>query len=104
VLQDLGAHAGPRLALYLKEPGTAVFSLASVTSEAEATAARRELSSWLGKLSLDTLVAQDVLIAACEACANAIEHGYRGFPAGTVRLRVEVSGADVRTTVADSGG
>ncbi len=57
----------------------------------------------LGQLSMDTLVAQDVLIAACEACANAIEHGYRGSPSGTVRLRVQVTGPDVVITVSDCG-
>ena len=64
---------------------------------------RRQLRDWLGRLSMDSLVAQDVLIAACEACANAIEHGYRGSPAGTVRLRVEVTGPDVVITVSDQG-
>jgi PAS domain S-box-containing protein len=64
---------------------------------------RRQLRRWLGRLSMDSLVAQDVLIAACEACANAIEHGYQGSPAGTVRLRVEVTGPDVHITVSDHG-
>jgi PAS domain S-box-containing protein len=64
---------------------------------------RRQLRGWLGRLSMDSLVAQDVLIAACEACANAIEHGYRGSPAGTVWLRVEVTGPDVLITVSDHG-
>jgi anti-sigma regulatory factor (Ser/Thr protein kinase) len=48
-------------------------------------------------------MAQDVLIAACEACANAIEHGYRGAREGIVRVRLEVSGADLRVTVSDRG-
>ena len=64
---------------------------------------RRQLRSWLGQLSLDPVVTQDVLIAACEACANAIEHGYRGQRAGMVRLRAEASGPDLLLTVADRG-
>jgi PAS domain S-box-containing protein len=64
---------------------------------------RRQLRAWIGRLSIDALVGQDVLIAACEACANAIEHGYRGTPAGTVRLQVEVTGSDVLITVSDHG-
>jgi PAS domain S-box-containing protein len=64
---------------------------------------RRRLRAWIGRLSIDSLVGQDVLIAACEACANAIEHGYRGTPAGTVRLQVEVTGSDVLITVSDHG-
>jgi PAS domain S-box-containing protein len=64
---------------------------------------RHQLRAWIGRLSIDPLVGQDVLIAACEACANAIEHGYRGVPAGTVRLQVEVTGSDVLITVSDHG-
>ncbi len=64
---------------------------------------RRQLRAWIGRLSIDALVGQDVLIAACEACANAIEHGYCGAPAGTVRLQVEVTGSDVLITVSDHG-
>jgi anti-sigma regulatory factor (Ser/Thr protein kinase) len=70
----------------------------------ELAAVRRQLRGWLGQLSLDTVVAQDVLIAACEACANAIEHGYRGSREGIVRVRLEVSGAGLRVTVSDRGG
>ncbi len=64
---------------------------------------RRQLRAWLSQLSLDPLVAQDVVIAACEACANAIEHGYRGVPGGTVGLRVEAAGRDLVITVSDQG-
>jgi PAS domain S-box-containing protein len=64
---------------------------------------RRRLRGWLSQLSLDPLVAQDVLIAACEACANAIEHGYRGSSRGTVSLQVEAAGRDLVITVADRG-
>ncbi len=69
----------------------------------ELATVRRLLRTWIGLLSIDSLVGQDVLIAACEACANAIEHGYRGAAAGTVRLRVEVTGSDVLITVSDHG-
>ncbi len=64
---------------------------------------RRQLRGWLDQLSLDPIVTQDVLIAACEACANAIEHGYRDERAGTVRLRAEASGPDLLVTVSDRG-
>jgi PAS domain S-box-containing protein len=69
----------------------------------ELATVRRQLRAWIDRLSIDSLVGQDVLIAACEACANAIEHGYRGAPAGTVRLRGEVTGSDVLITVSDHG-
>jgi anti-sigma regulatory factor (Ser/Thr protein kinase) len=43
------------------------------------------------------------VIAACEACANAIEHAYGGARPGTVRLRLEIGGADLVITVTDHG-
>jgi PAS domain S-box-containing protein len=64
---------------------------------------RQQLRAWLSQLSMDPVVAQDVVIAACEACANAIEHGYRDAPGGTVGLRVEAAGRDLLITVSDQG-
>lgn len=69
----------------------------------ELAAVRRQLRGWLGQLRLDPAIAQDVLIAAGEACANAIEHGYRGAREGIVRVRLEVIGADLLVTVSDRG-
>jgi len=64
---------------------------------------RRKLRAWLGQLSLAAETAQDLLIAACEACANAIEHGYHDRPAGTVRMSAEVAGPAIQVTVSDHG-
>jgi serine phosphatase RsbU (regulator of sigma subunit)/anti-sigma regulatory factor (Ser/Thr protein kinase) len=64
---------------------------------------RRELRRWLRRLSPGETLVQNVLIAVGEACANAIEHGYRDSAPGTVRLVIEVSGTDIRITVTDNG-
>ncbi|MGW1560469.1 SpoIIE family protein phosphatase [Streptomyces sp. NPDC002144] len=65
--------------------------------------ARHALRDWLTRCDMPRRVAQDVLIAAGEACANAIEHGHRDTPGGDVRLAAEASTDTVRVTVADTG-
>ncbi|GAB3163528.1 SpoIIE family protein phosphatase [Microbispora hainanensis] len=64
---------------------------------------RKALRSWLGQCDLPTQIVQNVLVAAGEACANAIEHGHRHAPGDIVRLRAEASVDNLRLTVADTG-
>jgi anti-sigma regulatory factor (Ser/Thr protein kinase) len=63
---------------------------------------RAALRSWLGRSGLSRRAAADVLIAAGEACANAIEHGLRNA-SGQIRLTAEVSVTRLRLTVRDTG-
>lgn len=64
---------------------------------------RKALRSWLGQCDLPPGTVQNILVAAGEACANAIEHGHRHAPGESVRLRAEALVDDLRLTVADSG-
>ncbi|MCE6998335.1 SpoIIE family protein phosphatase [Saccharothrix sp. S26] len=64
---------------------------------------RRTLRSWLEQCGLPPQAMQSVLVAAGEACANAIEHGYRGTTPDEVRLRAEALVGDLYLTVADTG-
>ena len=48
-------------------------------------------------------LAQDALVAAGEAVANAIEHGHRDHPGQEIRLLAAVTADRLRLTVADSG-
>jgi len=64
---------------------------------------RRALRDWLARCDLSQRAAQDVLVAAGEACANAVEHGHRDAPGQPVRLRAAVTASQLRLTVADSG-
>ncbi|MEU3838796.1 SpoIIE family protein phosphatase [Streptomyces sp. NPDC028635] len=64
---------------------------------------RRALRSWLDQCELPPNAVQNVLVAAGEACANAIEHGHRHAPGEAVRLRAEALVDTLRVTVADSG-
>ncbi|MER7495642.1 SpoIIE family protein phosphatase [Streptomyces pharetrae] len=64
---------------------------------------RKALRSWLDQCDLPPNTVQNVLVAAGEACANAIEHGHRDTPGEAVRLRAEALVDNLRLTVADSG-
>ncbi|GAA3117999.1 SpoIIE family protein phosphatase [Streptomyces rameus] len=64
---------------------------------------RKALRSWLAQCDLPPNTVQNILVAAGEACANAIEHGHRHAPGEAVRLRAEALVDSLRLTVADSG-
>jgi serine phosphatase RsbU (regulator of sigma subunit)/anti-sigma regulatory factor (Ser/Thr protein kinase) len=67
------------------------------------TPVRAALRSWLGRCGLSRRMTQDVLVAAGEACANAIEHGHRDAPGRDIRLRAEAMVTRLRLTVTDTG-
>ncbi|MBW5420377.1 SpoIIE family protein phosphatase [Streptomyces sp. BG9H] len=64
---------------------------------------RQALRTWLERCQLSPQTAQSVLVAAGEACANAIEHGHRHTPGEPVRLRAEAYVDDLRLVITDSG-
>ncbi|RPK56820.1 Sensor histidine kinase TmoS [Streptomyces sp. ADI96-02] len=64
---------------------------------------RKALRSWLDQCDLPPQTVQNVLVAAGEACANAIEHGHRHRPGETIRLRAEALVDDLHLSVVDSG-
>jgi serine/threonine-protein kinase RsbW len=64
---------------------------------------RKDLRGWLASHAVDDESAQAVLLACSEAVANAIEHGYRDDPFGTVEVAATVSREVVEIRVADHG-
>ncbi len=64
---------------------------------------RSALRSWLGQAGLGADQVQNVLIAAGEAVANAIEHGHRDRPEGTVSLHATALVDRLHVTVTDNG-
>ncbi|OBK52128.1 histidine kinase [Mycobacterium kubicae] len=64
---------------------------------------RAALRSWLRQAGVEPEQIQDVLIAAGEAVANAIEHGHRDRPEGTVLLQATAVVDRLWVTVTDSG-
>jgi anti-sigma regulatory factor (Ser/Thr protein kinase) len=45
----------------------------------------------------------DIVLAVNEACANSIEHAYRGHEPGKVRVEAENDGARVHMRIVDTG-
>ncbi|MFF0490990.1 SpoIIE family protein phosphatase [Nocardia sp. NPDC004068] len=64
---------------------------------------RHALRDWLRRSDIPRALAQNILVAAGEACANAIEHGHRDAPGQDIRLRAEVSMNRLELTVSDTG-
>ncbi|MFF9204949.1 SpoIIE family protein phosphatase [Streptomyces sp. NPDC014986] len=64
---------------------------------------RQALRTWLERCRLPPQTARNVLVAAGEACANAVEHGHRHAPGEPVRLRAEAYANDLRLVVTDTG-
>jgi anti-sigma regulatory factor (Ser/Thr protein kinase) len=46
---------------------------------------------------------EEVLVAASEACTNALEHAYQGRAAGVVELRATMTAGNLEVVVADRG-
>jgi serine phosphatase RsbU (regulator of sigma subunit)/anti-sigma regulatory factor (Ser/Thr protein kinase) len=64
---------------------------------------RAALRSWLTRARVDPDQAHDMLVAAGEAVANAIEHGHRDSPEGIISLRATALVDQVQLTIADTG-
>ncbi|MET7950988.1 SpoIIE family protein phosphatase [Micromonospora sp. NPDC005324] len=64
---------------------------------------RTALRGWLERCGLDPTSAYNVLVAAGEACANAVEHGHRDNPGGRIRLRATATADGLHLSVTDSG-
>jgi PAS domain S-box-containing protein len=64
---------------------------------------RHELAAWMRAAAVPDERIADIVLAANEACANSVEHGYRGHTPGRVRVDGENDGARVRLTITDDG-
>ncbi|WP_341716212.1 SpoIIE family protein phosphatase [Micromonospora sp. FIMYZ51] len=64
---------------------------------------RSALRNWLDRCGLAPASAYNVLVAAGEACANAIEHGNRDSPGGRILLRAAATADDLRLSITDTG-
>ncbi|WP_327167264.1 SpoIIE family protein phosphatase [Streptomyces subrutilus] len=64
---------------------------------------RKTLRGWLDQCDLPPTTVQNVLVAAGEACANAIEHGHRDAPGDTIYFRAEAYVDKLHLTIADTG-
>ncbi len=111
-LADLADHVMTRLApdagyeddvavLLYRHPGPLDLTFPAVADQLPVT--RAALRDWLARADIPPSTAQDALMAVDEACANSVEHGYRGVEPGTVRLHAEATVSDLHLSIADSG-
>lgn len=80
----------------------------SLTIESEAAAdeladIRHRLMAWMRDSAVPQDLVADVVLAVNEACANSIEHGYRGQQPGKVRVDAGSDGAELQIRITDSG-
>jgi anti-sigma regulatory factor (Ser/Thr protein kinase) len=73
------------------------------TGTGELTEVRSRLRAWLGQCGLAPQQVLDVLIAAGEACANALEHGHRNLGAVPIRLQATALPGQLHLQITDSG-
>ncbi len=64
---------------------------------------REALRSWLTRAGVEPDQIQDMLVATGEAVANAIEHGHRDRPDGTISLRAAAVVDGLHVSVIDTG-
>jgi anti-sigma regulatory factor (Ser/Thr protein kinase) len=83
--------------------GAGQLELAFPAGTGQLAPARAALREWLGRCDLTPRTAQDVLIAAGEAMANAYEHGSGGASGQPISLTAVATGTDLFLTVTDSG-
>jgi PAS domain S-box-containing protein len=88
-------------------PAVRRFTRSFPAAATELAPTRQELRSWLvgtshnGEIDADTV--DRVVLAVSEACSNAVEHGYRNDPGGTVHLSAMREEDTLSVVVSDAG-
>jgi serine/threonine-protein kinase RsbW len=72
-------------------------------SPGEVRKMRHALSTWLEAVGMDEQQTQSVVLAASEAAANSVEHGYLFDDSGTVRVEAWANHGSVHVVVHDTG-
>lgn len=96
-----GGYGDDVAVVLYRQPGP--LELAFPADTAQLRPVRARLRGWLDRCGLSTQLAQDALVAAGEAVANAIEHGHRDRPGDEITLRAAVTANRLQLTVSDSG-
>lgn len=87
--------------LLYRHPGPLELNFPADVSQLAPT--RTALRNWLTQARLDPEQAMDVLVAAGEAVTNAIEHGHRDRPDGTISLSATALVDQVQLIISDTG-
>ncbi|ORV08389.1 SpoIIE family protein phosphatase [Mycobacterium celatum] len=78
-------------------------SIESDAAAVELADIRHRLIAWAREAAVPEDLCADVVLAVNEACANSIEHAYRGHEPGKVRVEAHCDGAQVRVRIVDTG-
>ncbi|MDP9165170.1 MAG: SpoIIE family protein phosphatase [Actinomycetota bacterium] len=100
-LQPSGGYPDDVAMLLYRRPGPLTMTFPAEASQLALT--RDALRGWLVQTGIDSDVIADVLIATGEAVANAIEHGHRDRPDGTISMHADAVVDRLRVTIADTG-
>jgi PAS domain S-box-containing protein len=100
-LEPAGGYPDDVAMLLYRQPAPLAMKFAADASHLAPS--RAALRSWLTQAGVEPDQIQDVLIAAGEAVANAIEHGHRDRPEGMVSLCATAVVDRLQVTVADTG-
>jgi PAS domain S-box-containing protein len=100
-LEPAGGYPDDVAILLYRQPGPLEMDFAADVRQLAPS--RAALRSWLTQAGVEPAQIQDMLVAAGEAVANAIEHGHYGRPAGIISLRATAVGDGLQVSVIDTG-
>ena len=100
-LAPTGGYQDDVALLLYRHPAPLELEFAAEASNLAST--RAALRNWLGRVQVDADQAMNVLVAAGEAVSNAIEHGHRHTPQGTISLAATALVDQVQLTIIDTG-
>jgi serine/threonine-protein kinase RsbW len=86
-----------------RSPWASRFVHAFAAAPHEVRTMRRAFAGWLETVGVDADQRHDVVLAASEAAANAVEHGYGYDATGTIRLEAWASDHSLHVTIEDGG-
>ncbi|WP_369830525.1 SpoIIE family protein phosphatase [Mycobacterium sp. 1245111.1] len=100
-LEPSGGYPDDVAVLLYRQP--APLAMDFIADAKQLAPSRNALRSWLREAGVDEEQIQDMLVATGEAVANAIEHGHRDRPDGTISLRATAVVDGLHVSVIDTG-
>jgi anti-sigma regulatory factor (Ser/Thr protein kinase) len=100
-LTPAGGYQDDVVLLLYRHPGPLEMKFPADLTELAAT--RKALRGWLSRVGIDSDQTMSLLVASGEAVANAIEHGHRHDPGGTVSFSACALTDRIQMTITDTG-